>query len=195
MKKLKRFMCLMLISLSVVSSVLTIRADETEETTEDVTLVGDEEAALNSEEMKDIKKFIETARSHIGDPYNRIGTTPQMGFNDFTFIRYVLSEAGLKTLKIPNRLTLYRSCPNIMTAEDYIFPGCIAFFGTNVNYIDHVGIMVNRNTMIHVGQGGVEEIEIPDNMKGHIFVYGQIVQFNNPYLDDIDYDEDPRIQG
>lgn len=192
MRKIKRIACLMLAALTLMSGV-SVYADETDESS--VNIVGDDMAALNSDVMKDIRKFIETARSHIGVPYNRIGTTPRMGFNDVSFIKYVLHETELGSYEIPNRISMYAACGSIQKTDGGVQPGSIVFFGTNVNDIDHVGIIITQDTMIHVGESGVEEIKISDELKGHIFAYGQVVSLNTVWTQSGRYDDDPRIQG
>lgn len=183
----------MLAAVALILSVNTAYADDTDESS--LSVIGDEQAALNSENMADIKKFIETARSHIGEAYNRIGTTPKMGFNDVSFIKYVLHETNLASYEIPNRIAMYAACGSIQKMQVTILPGSIVFFGSSVNDIDHVGIMVSQTDMIHVGANGVEEVEIPDDYKGHIFAYGQVVYLNTTWEQADRYEEDERIQG
>ena len=192
MKKIRLSICLILAAITLMSGV-GVYADETNESS--INIIGDDQAALNADEMKDIKKFIETARSHIGVPYNRIGTTPRMGFNDVSFIKYVLHETDLASYEIPNRVAMYAACGSVQKMDVTVLPGSIVFFGSSVNNIDHVGIMTSQTSMIHVGEGGVEEITISNELKGHIFAYGQVVNLNTIWNQSDRYEDDPRIQG
>lgn len=187
--KIKRYLILFIAAFIIPAAVV-----HAESTGDNTSIVGDDIASLNSPEMKNLKKFIETARGHIGDKYNRIGSNPEMGFNDVTFIRYVLHETNLRGDVIPNRVSMYAACGSIQKSDDSILPGSLVFFGKNVNNIEHIGIMVTPTSMIHVGEKGVEETEIKDGWEGHIFAYGQVVylektQFEYPGR----YDEDPRL--
>lgn len=106
----------------------------------------------NQTTQQRIDKVITTAKSLIGTPYVYGGESPQDGgFDCSGFTRYVFKQAGV-TL---NRISSDQAAQGISVSSANMQPGDLVFFSFNINgKIDHVGIYIGNNQMIHSPKTG-----------------------------------------
>ena len=98
-----------------------------------------------------IDQLLDTARTCLGVPYRRGGTSPK-GFDCSGFVRFVFDSVGIEL----NRSSRTQAKEGRPVALDALLPGDLLFFKTcgQKNAISHVGIYLGEGEFIHAGSWG-----------------------------------------
>ncbi len=87
--------------------------------------------------------IVETARRYIGTPYCYGGVTTKC-FDCSGFVNFVFDKAGIELPRVSSDIYLTGYTVDIATAQ----PGDLVFFKKG-NRINHLGIYIGNNQMIH----------------------------------------------
>ena len=158
---------------------------------EEIAIVGDEVASLNSEAGVKARELCDFAISLDNTRASILGVNPESGFNNLSFVYYCLSQTGLINTKISTYEYLYSHALSFSKTESQ--PGDIIFFQES-GEITHVAILLADNTMIHVtDKVTVLDLNQDTYYKEHILGYGRYINFytNNYSEEDADkYEEE-----
>jgi hypothetical protein len=99
------------------------------------------------------RRVMVTADEYLGVPYRWGGTSPSTGFDCSGFTQYVFGREGIRIPR--NSRQQSRAGNSVPAALDFARPGDLLFFAFG-NDIDHVGIYVGENRMIHATASGNE---------------------------------------
>lgn len=142
---------------------------------DELAIIGDEAAGLNSENAIKAKEVCQLAASLKDRKSNILGMTLESGFNDLSFVYYCLSHTGLIYPRVGNYEDLYSKALTFSKADCQ--PADIIFFGKH-DQISHVGILIENHHMVHVTDR-VEIIDLNRNdyYKEHILGYGNYISY------------------
>jgi cell wall-associated NlpC family hydrolase len=92
------------------------------------------------------------ANRHIGVPYRWGGNTPDSGFDCSGFVRYVYAALGTDLPRVTrDQAQVGRALPLDLRQ---LVPGDLVFFASDRRTIDHVGIYLGNERMIHAPSTG-----------------------------------------
>jgi len=100
--------------------------------------------------------IVETAKLYLNSPYTWGGRT-LYGIDCSGFSQLVYKILGIKI----NRDAIQQASQGKIALRKNIVPGDLAFFGDSIEEITHVGIMINKNEIIHAhGKIRIDKINI-----------------------------------
>ena len=109
-----------------------------------IVLNKDEVAALTIGEQ-----VVELAKEYLGYSYVWAGASPSTGFDCSGFVSYVFKTMGYQTNR--TAADIYKN--GYYVEKDSLQIGDAVFFGSNSNYIGHIGIYIGDGEFIHSSSG------------------------------------------
>ncbi len=129
---------------------------------------------------------VQTASKYLGLPYSARGTSPETGFNDLAFVRYVYAQSGI-TLHIGIARLAYDHLlvkgERVPMAD--LQPGDVMFFKNTVwSGLSHVGIYVGDGKFVHAEWYGygVRITSLRDDPRDYSYWAAHYATANRPWL-------------
>lgn len=94
-------------------------------------------------------QVVELAKQYMGYSYVWAGASPSTGFDCSGFVSYVFKTLGYQTNR--TAADIYKNGTYVEKADLQI--GDAVFFGSNSNYIGHIGIYIGDGDFIHSSSG------------------------------------------
>lgn len=99
-----------------------------------------------------IANVLDLAESYVGTPYLPGGTNPSIGFDAGGFVQYVFGKQGVALPRTAHEIAELGDA--VSTRVGLLRPGDLLFFGNDRSSIDHVGIYVGHDRIVHATASG-----------------------------------------
>ncbi len=99
--------------------------------------------------------LIETAKRYLGVPYVYGGSSPSTGFDCSGFVQYVFRQHGISLNRTAAQQHQY---DGVAVSRANLLPGDLLFFSNSGGSVDHVGMYIGDNQMIHASSGAKKVI-------------------------------------
>lgn len=90
--------------------------------------------------------LIETAKRYLGVPYVYGGSAPGTGFDCSGFVQYVFRQHGISLNRTADQQYQY---DGVAVSRANLQPGDLLFFSNSGGSVDHVGMYIGDNQLIH----------------------------------------------
>lgn len=111
------------------------------------------------------RELVEYAKKFIGIPYKWGGQNPLEGFDCSGYIQEITASIGIDPRGDQTAQGLYYYWAKHGVLQETVKPGCILFFGKDLNKITHVALAVNNFQMIEAAGGDSKTKTIQDAKK------------------------------
>lgn len=129
-----------------------------------------------------LDKIVNYAISLSGIPYRSAGNNPVENFDCSGFVQWILRAAGIDPPGRQNAQMLYDYFNNKST-HGVFQAGSLAFYGENLNKIEHVAFMIDPYRIMECGGGDHTTLTIQDAAAHNACVRMGLVKYRKDFLE------------
>lgn len=122
--------------------------------------------------------LIQYAMQFVGTPYKWGGESILEGYDCSGFVQEILRAAGMDPPQDQTAQGLYNHFQNSASHNSWS-AGSLAFFGTSVTEIKHVGFCINCYQMLEAAGGGPLTQSAHDAVRDRAFIRMRTIKYRN----------------
>lgn len=134
--------------------------------------------------MAGVDLLVQYALTLVGRPYHWGGDDPLSGFDCSGFVEEILKAAG-RIPRLSPKMSAQEIYNHLMSTGEEAGEskaGSIAFFGKDLNHIDHIGFCVTPFQMIHAGSGDSTTVSDERASQQNAFVRLDLISYRKDFL-------------